>query len=58
MKFKDKINYLDLSDCPLSHKSAMSVINGLGFAKIDEYAMLWLNSKRYNSLTDAELKIG
>lgn len=49
---------LDLSDCPLSHESALSVIDGL--AKVEKAFIkpfVKFSSKAYSSLTDEEIKL-
>ena len=46
---------LDLSDCPLTHESVLSVIDGL--AEVDEQQTLSLNYETYATLTDEGIKI-
>ena len=45
---------LDLSDCPLSHESALSVIDGL--AKVEEQQKLTLSKTTYNTLTAEDIR--
>ena len=45
---------LDLSDCPLSHESALSVIDGL--AKVEEQQELTLSKTTYNTLTAEDIR--
>lgn len=45
---------IDLSDCPLSHESILSVIDGL--ANVKEEQTICLNEKTYLSLTDEDKK--
>ena len=45
---------LDLSDCPLSHESALSVIDGL--AKVEEQQELTLSKATYNTLTAEDIR--
>lgn len=44
---------IDLSDCPLTHESVLSVIDGL--AEVEEQQTLWLNCKNYDQLTDEDI---
>ena len=46
---------LDLSDCPLSHESVLSVINGL--AKVEEQQKLTLSKTTYKSLASENIKL-
>lgn len=48
-----KVN-IDMHWCPLTHESALSVINGL--AKVKEQEILWLNKKTYTTLSKEEIK--
>lgn len=45
---------LDLSDCPLTHNSVISVIDGL--AKVDEQQVLTFSNETYDTLTKSEIK--
>ena len=46
---------LDLSDCPLSHESALSVIDGL--AKVEKQQELTLSKATYNTLALEDIKL-
>lgn len=51
---------LDLHDCPLSHKSILSVINGLfnnSYEKFNQDITLLVSNKTYNTLTVADFKL-
>ena len=45
---------IDLQDCPLTHKSALSVINGL--ANVEELQYITFSERTYETLTDDEIK--
>lgn len=46
---------IKLTDCPLTHKSVLSVINGL--AEADKQRILWLNSNTYKTLSEEDIKL-
>ena len=46
---------LDLSDCPLTYESVLSVINGL--AKVEEQQELTLSKTTYKSLASEDIKL-
>ena len=48
-------NSLNLSDCPLTHESALSVINGLAEMNIGECKFVTFNEKTYDTLTDDDI---
>ena len=47
---------LDLSDCPLTHESALSAIDGLAVVNTTDYSVLLLKDETYNTLSKEDIK--